>query len=595
MQKRDGQKRNGERSKLFSDFKKAARRQMLGFALGATMLTGCGNAPLRAQAPAPDQTREKIEAVETPRHNAPAANTATAQDVQGHPALGTQDSLAHAEEVRRILLADARKRLPKLLGRARTEYSAQLDSLEQHLRNYLKQDTTRHNNIIVLDPVQADVAIALGLPVAIPVIADILAETPKDLIKSGELPVPFDVVMGAADNLADPYRSKAGILSHTQTASAFPNQNGTESRPCLIVPLSDHALPFAIKGLTFDQKTEFGNTHEGWHCLDSKYRLTDAQMAVLDTVDLKDFAAVKAHPDAIAAGSSLHAMEMLADVASIGDMIRRGHDPKIIDAVIDWRRGNMPSDFLHYSAPALQALKAHIAETGLDAFRAATHDAARDLYIRLTDENMLTSARFATTLEYVTGNADDRARLRAESAGNAETRRAVAYAEIMMPDPLGDLVRSFSRALAPPDTALQEKLKAWDFVAVLEKEAVAVGGAITPASVIEAYGNVQDNLRRAITPENEVEQREKMTLMKTFFINYVRQVDYVEANTRHGIDIEVAAKDILARGRAAPPQSENVIELRPQQVTPPAANINAAPQKAQKISSCGCGVARKPG
>ncbi len=580
------QKHDGQRSKFFSDFKKAARRQFLGVALGMTMLTSCGTSPMRAQAPVADQPREKIEAVDTPRH---AVNT------NDTPPIAQQDSIEHAAEVRRILLNDARKRFTELAGSARTDYSAQLDSLEQHMRHYLQQDTSRHNNIIVLDPIQTDVAIALGLPGMLAVLADVIKETPADQIKPDAPPVPFGIIVSAADNMSDPYRSQAGIVSYTQTASAFPNQSEAASRPCLIVPLSDHALPFSIKGLTFDQKTEFGNTHEGWHCLDNKYRLTEAQMAVLDTVSLRDFATVKTQPDAIAAASSLHAMEMLADVASIGDMIRRGHDPKIIDAVIGWRTENTPFDFMHYSVPALKALKTHIADTGLDAFRATTHNDARTLYIRLTDENMLTPTRLATALEYLTGDSMTRARLQVESADNAETRRALAYARIMTPNPIGDLMRSFGRALTPADTTLQNKLKDWDFVATLENEAMAVGGAITPASVIEAYGNVQDSLRRAITPENEIEQREKMTLMKTLFINYVSKVDYVVANTRHGVDIEEAAKDILARGRAAAllPQ-QNTIEFHPQHMTPPA-NTNAAPQKAQKLSACGCGVVRKPG
>lgn len=580
------QKPDGQRSKFFTDFSKSARRRFLTFAMGATLLTSCSQSPLRAQMPvSPDQGRDNIEAVETPR----SAN------VNSAPLVPAQDSVQHAEEVRRILMTDAANRFPELADKARTEYSAQLDSLEQHLRDYLKQDTSRHNNIIVLDPIQIDVANALGVPHEIVVLADVLKDTPAEQIRMDKPPVPVPVIMGAADNMSDPYRSKVGIFSYTQTASAFPNQTEAESRPCLIVPMSDHALPFTIKGLTFDQKTEYGNTHEGWHCLDNKYRLTAQQMAVLDTVSLKDFAAVKGNADAIAAGSSIHAMEMLADVASIGDMIRRGHDPKIIDAVIDWRTENTPSDFLHYSVPALQALKTHIAGTGLDTFRSTSHSDARDLYIRLTDENMLTPARFATALEYLTGDSMTRARLQVESAENDDTRRAVAYAKIMTPDPMSDLIRSFGRAITPADTTLVNNLQSWDFVAVLENEAMAVGGAITPASVIEAYGNVQDSLRRAITPENEVEQREKMTLMKTFFVNYVRKVDYVEANARHGVDIEVAAKDILAAGRAAAELPPNVIRITPKAPQPdaaPAANINAAPKK---TAACGCGVARKPG
>jgi len=593
MRNRDGQEQRGKCSKLFSDFKKAARRQMFGMALGLTMLTGCANTPLRsapAPTPATEDAPEKITAV-VPAFPQAAADDAAAQ----MPVTPEQDSLRYAAEVRRILLNDARSRFGELAGRARTDYSVQLDSLERHMREYLQKDTSRHNNVIILDPVQTDVALALGLPVELAVLTDVLRETPAAQIRSDAPPVPFGIIVSAAENMTDFHISKAGIISHTQTPSAFPNQHAAESRPCLIVPVSDHALPFSIAGLTFDQKTEFANTHEGWHCLDSKYRLTDAQMAVLDTVSIYDFAAVKENPEAIAAGSSLHAMEMLADIASIGDMVRRGHNPAIIDSVIRWRTDNMPSDFLHNSVPGLEALKAHIAETGLDAFRRVTHDEARALYFRLTDDSTMTPTRFATALAYLTGEDADRTRLEAESALNAETRRAVAYAKAMQPDPEETLASRFRRHVTPPDTALQEKLKAWNFIAALENEAIAVGGAITPASLIEAYGNVQDSLRRAITPETEVEQREKMTLMKTFFTSYVSRADYAAANARHGIDIEVAAKDILARGRARPPAL--IIELRPrQEEAAPAGHLEStAPQHPRKSTACGCGVARKAG
>lgn len=541
-------------------------------ALGFTMLTGCSTTPLRGQTPIADET--KIEVVDTPQTPA-------------------QDSLQHAREVRRILLDDARNRFMELAPKARTGYSDQLDSLETHMRHYLKNDTTRHNSIIVLDPTQTDVAIALGMPVMLSVMAEVLQETPQDQLKPNAPPVPFNEVLKASRNMAASYRSAAGIHSYTQNPSAYPNQTENTPRPCLIVPVSDHAIPFTIKGMTFDQKTEFGNTHEGWHCLDSRYKLNDAQITALDSVNIRDFKSVLATPNAVDAVSQIHSMEMLADVAGLGDMIRRGHSIDIIDASINWRTENTPFDFTHYSAPALKALKAHIEKTGLDAFRAQSFENARDLYIRLTDESRLTPARLTTALQYLTGDDAQRATLDTAALTDSETKLALEYARHMKPDPMDDLIRSLDLP-ARTDPVLRQKLRDWDFIGTLENAALKAGGAITPASLIEAYGTVQDSLRKdMVRGVNEIENREKMTLMKTFFTDYVTGVDYVAANAKHGIDIEVAAKDILAAGRAAGPKHlpGNVIELKPL----PAPEVRNKAPAGQKLSNCGCGVTRKPG
>lgn len=542
-------------------------------ALGFTMLAGCSTTPLRGQTPIADEN--KIEAVDTPQTPA-------------------QDSLLYAREIRRILLDDARQRFMELAPKARTGYSDQLDSLEVHMRHYLKNDTTRHNNIIVLDPTQADVAIALGIPVMVSTLAEILKETPEDQLKPDVPPVPFDEVSRASRNMAASYRSAVGIRSYTQNPSAYANHTEPTPRPCLIVPVSDHAIPFTIRGMSFDQKTEFGNTHEGWHCLDSKYSLNQEQMTILGSLDIHDFRSVLAMPDAIGAVSQIHSMEMLADVAGLGDMIRRGHGMEIIDATINWRTENTPFDFGHYSVPALKALKAHIEQTGLEAFRAQSFETSRDLYIRLTDDSRLTPARLTTALQYLTGDEAQRATLDTAALTDSETKLALEYARHMKPDPLDDLISGLGMNMPRVDTILQQKLKDWDFVSTLENAAIKAGGAITPASLIEAYGTVQDSLRRdMVQGVNEVENREKMTLMKTFFTRYVSSVDYVAANAEYGIDIEVAAKDILAAGRAADQNQlpDNVIEFKPL----PVPDVQKTPPAGQKLSNCGCGVTRKPG
>src|SRR5690606_16642195 len=162
-----------------------------------------------------------------------------------------QDSL-RAEVIRRKLIQHAQENFPDLLPQARTGYSRELDSLEHQLRRYLRQnDTTLHNVIIVLDPNRLDAAVALGVPADLAVAVEVLAESRAADIGQA---------INAAQNMAMPYTSPSGIRTYTQNPSAYPNLEGHAPRPCLIVPISDHAAPFSIPGMTYAQKTVFANT-----------------------------------------------------------------------------------------------------------------------------------------------------------------------------------------------------------------------------------------------------------------------------------------------------------------------------------------------
>ncbi len=558
---------------LQNAFHKAMHGRFGTLVLSFTLMAGCTTTALRGQTPtsSPVDTGNRIEVVTSP----PKTQEALVQE---------QDSLRRME-VRRILLAEARSRYKSLLPMAETGYSQELDSLETHLRQYLKtRDTSRHNTIVVLDPTHTDVAIALGIPLAAAVMADVYTDT-------SERVVPFDVIMRAASHMADSYTSAVGINTYTQTASAYPNKAGEEARPCLIVPMSDHAVPFTIPGMTYSQKTEFGNTHEGWHCLDSRYSLTDAHYATLDTLDIRDFKALATSPTGISAVSQLNGAETLADVAALGDMIRQGHSTAVLDATMNWRTANTPHDYVHYSVPALTALKTHIDSVGVENFRKLSHDDARALYLDITDKERLTTTRLTTALAYLNGTEESRAALVEEAKTNTETAKALVFGKGMTPDPLQDLIDSFTSTARPVDTALRTKLRAWDVVGTLEKKAIEQGGMITPETIIRAYGAVQDSLRiDMVNGGNEYENREKMTLTKAVFIRYVQIIDYVDANERHGVNIEESAAELLRAGREAIRVSEAAKTL---QIIPLPANTNAAPEKPQRVAGCGCGVKSK--
>jgi len=554
---------------LQNAFQKAMRHRLGTLTLSFTLLASCGTTTLRGQTPstAPVETGNRIEVTITPQ--------TSAQE---------QDSLRRIE-VRRILLAEARSRYKELMPMAETGYSQELDSLETHLRQYLKaRDTSRHNTIVVLDPTHTDVAIALGIPLPAAVMADIYKDAPERVL-------PFDVIMRAADHMADPYVSGVGISTYTQTPSAYPNKADEAARPCLIVPMSDHAVPFSIPGMTYRQKTEFGNTHEGWHCLDSRYSLSDAQYTALDTLEIRDFKALATSPVGISAVSQLNGAETLADVAALGDMVRQGHGTAVIDAAINWRKANMPNDYVHYSVPALNALKEHIDSVGLDTFRKTSHDTARALYLDITDKERLTATRLTTALAYQNGSVENRAALIEAAKTDTETAKALAFARNMTPDPMLDLINSITTAMRPIDVNMGAKLREWDVIGTLEKKAIEQGGMITPETITRAYGAVQDSLRTdMLNGGNEYENREKMVFTRALFTRYVQMIDYVDANERHGVDIEKSAADLLRAGREALRVSEAAKTL---QIIPLPASTRVGPEKPQRVAGCGCGVKSK--
>lgn len=521
-------------SSFAAAFAKSARKRLSTAILGVALISGCattfeGTSPAKAAAPATDSTA----VVQT-------------QNVMGvapaKPAEMSEQEIARRAEIRSILIVDAQMRYPELAEKGTNAYSKELTTLQTQLTDYLKRgDTAMHNAIVILDPAKVDVAVAIGVPLALVI--------QHEASKYGKL-ADGSMANTAAPNAAKSFRAESGVTTYTQNPSAYPNMDNAEAQPCLIIPASDHAYPFTIPGFTHAQKIEFTNTHEGWHCLDSRYRMTAEQMEALKNGSPNDAKQLATTPNLLIAAAVIHHKETVADVAALGDMIRHGHGMELIDHAIRWRQESVRSDYLHYSVPALKALKAEIAEKGLDAFRAQSADAARDTYFRLTDENALNPQRLQAMALYVAGGEDVRSLLSHAALSVPDIAKGIAYAnEVLKPAPPQQQLRDIIVALSPPDTALREALVAWKPLDKLEQTAFNQGGKLTPETLVQAYGTMQTELHGQLTGEDPRLAREKMTLLKGIFTRYLRTVDYVAANEKFGVNIEVAEQETINRVR----------------------------------------------
>src|SRR5690606_15055846 len=118
-----------------------------------------------------------------------------------------------------------------------------------------------------------------------------------------------------------------------------------------------------------------------------------------------------------------------ADAAATGEMIRRGHGPGVIDAVMRWRSGFSHEYFGHYSVPVLERLRDDIAGMGTGAFRALPEKAAQALYRAATDSAGLFDAEavrgFFVYSRLAPGERD---KMEAQAGGNPGLRSGIAMA-----------------------------------------------------------------------------------------------------------------------------------------------------------------------
>lgn len=513
------QRKNGQLSAVWRKF--AASTAL------ATVLLG-GGLPAAAQNGAP-----------------PAANSKAAAVIEQAP-----PDLREFEfrmEVRMALIAGAREEFMASKIHTGDAYSRDLGALSDRLTLSLQHMQGLHDRVVMLDPARFDAGSALGLP-------------PVAIVQMmlGEQDVEFEPARArtVAGNMAKYFKFAFGLVK-TQDPAAFINMTGASGEACVIVPSSRHALPFAISGMTLQQKVAFVNTHEAWHCLDSRYPVHGYNEEAMDKEIQK--------PNAARNSATLreyialrYNKEALADVGGIGDLIRAGKaDLTAIDAVSEWRKKSV-GDSIHFSPPVLAEMKARIVKMGLPAFRAMNDTQAQAFYFGVMDAKEMTGAIVGYTVMLEDAKTAGQKRALGILAGRdpdfiraQEFRRHVTAAEqAAKRAPKGDA------PLTNAEKAGLARVRSWNASAMLQERAFALYGKITPQTMIGSYGALQTALMDGIAkqPDNAVLPL-LMTKLQQTYLNDVRRIDYVAVNARHGLDITAVEPSLknIPKPEALPP------------------------------------------
>jgi hypothetical protein len=448
------------------------------------------------------------------------------------PQKPTQEELDDREDmrrdaIRRALLEQAQRDYPSLIANVQTGYSAYLQGLQERVNRDLRTEGNRlHNQTVILDPAKFDTGMAIGLNSAAAVEAQLRAQ--------GGSASP-EIVKEAGEKMATGFMTKFGPMTYTQDPSAFTNIGVTSQlQACVIVPSSDHAFTseMEIPGLSARDRITFLDRHETWHCRDDRYTAKGINAAEVEKVDKTNLAAIAASPEACKVIAMKYQKESFADVGGIGSMLREGHDLSLLDNVAAWRK-NRSGDALHISVPVLEGMKKEIAAMGgINKFRALNEDQAKNFYYQVVDKYGVTGPAVQTAVKYQLSEDGQRLGYQIASLFDRDTSRGIDYFRDM----------SRQQVLVPETPLSPEQTAALDRYnprAQLELRAYDIGKKITPTTMIQAYTQLQEELRGRMKehPGDALYTQEMIKLQKEF-TQSVKTMDYVEANRRVGVKIE---------------------------------------------------------
>ena len=250
-------------------------------------------------------------------------------------------------------------------------------------------------------------------------------------------------------------------------------------------------------------------------------------------------------PEQLAALVAEHRMETYGDVAAAGDMIRKGGNPTaVIDRLVELR-SEKGDDISTMSVGALKELKRQIQEMGVAKFNKLDEAHVQALYENVTQYKTLSMGMAEMVIAYGAADADDRAAARRDAA-TPEARKQYPEFEPALafmrdyPEPSiadADGIKKPSE-LTAAQTRMAEQVEKYDALGALVDRAFKKDGKITPATLVDAYGDLQDDLRRKMErePANAL-YKEQMNKLQAAFVDNVQEIDYVEANRSRGVDI----------------------------------------------------------
>lgn len=466
-----------------------------------------------------------------------------------------------AQEVNDALLADARAHFLAYAALAKNPYSAQLSQLENRTSAWLRHySTTPRQREVVLDPAVFDAGMAFGMNpleiVAVMTDARHVSTDPHTILSAVE---------AMSNSVTLPYLP---LPTYTQAPLTLLDPDTADKSACLVIPASSHLNLFKIEGMTQETAIRYANMHESWHCKDGMNVAPPATVPPpTTTVAEQKQAEAKGMLELIARKSR---QESLADVGALGDLIRAGEQPNVIDAIIHWRQ-DMPHDVLHYSPPVLRALKQEIAHMGLARFRALNDRQARDFYYGVVERTGMTARQMEFVALLQEGPPEAKNLITRLAKTNAEAARAVEM--VNYDTVISDAIETQRREkaatpLTPEEHAMMTTLGQYNAARQLVDNAFDTDGRITPKTLTAAYGRLQTALQ---TESNSTPSMASLTnaklnkLQESYFI-VVQFIDYLGENAKRGVDItalEPCLKDLRLRGAQTAPVPVAALRVSP--------------------------------
>jgi hypothetical protein len=277
------------------------------------------------------------------------------------------------------------------------------------------------------------------------------------------------------------------VASVTGTApSAMPVTDAFRHNAAEVVIPKSHMRQTSldIPGLKPSEITAIVNYHEFFHCLHDKY--------------------ATAHPFE----NTPQKREMFADAGAMLEMMRRGKGAEIIDQMIVWRmRGK---DDTHATVPALLALKKYVKEHGgADGMRKLTTKEVLDICYKATEEG-------------------------SKMGWISKMQNMMAA----MPDISAAAAKAQNPSVKFSDLPFKKNP-----VQILEDKAFALGGKITPKTLMQANNALQKEYADGHEKNpNDMAGMFLAAYVETAYMKLVQATDYTVANAKRGAKLN--AEDI---------------------------------------------------
>ena len=469
------------------------------------------------------------------------------------PAPAPTPEQAYHDQVRAALLRNAQANFDRTVHAADGGYSRQLKQQSDALTKYMRrQQGSPQAGAVMLDPNEFMAGLALGMKDK---------EVAEALLTARHVPHDDKMVKHVAEAMRTSYRFPYGEGNKeatTQNPHAFADFFTNNPTLCPIVPASAYFPPeMRIPGTTHQQNLDLVNLHEAWHCRDTRNKIVGLTKEQSDKMEGEPPQMAIGDPVKLQAYATANAQETLADVGAAGDLIRKGADPKtIIESMTAWRADAYDTE--HMTVAGLQELKHRIDDMGVGKFRKLNDDQARALYNDCAEKGAMSPAVVGQVISYMTSSEEIRELKRDLANTNPDLKQAV---DAVAPYRLhaGGPPPPVVQPLTPDEQKIADQLRAYDAAKMLQDRAFRDAHKITPGTLVKAYGEMQEDLRRKIDkdPDNPLWQAQAVKLQESF-VHVTSTLDYVDANAKRGVDI-LKAEASLSRfsfdpnAPAAPP------------------------------------------